>query len=490
MRYSLLSVTGCILVWAGAALAQPAHFAFSKDEVHEVKLTFHQADFWQQLTNNYADNEDDVPYIEADLDWGSYSFKRIGVRFKGNSSYKGAQTDKKPFRLKLNEFVKGQKIGGIASFNLSNGWNDPSLIREGVYFNIAQWAGFVGPRSNFAALTINGKFWGLYVLGEVVNGDFLDTYFPGDSKGNLYKAEMGGTLEDKGDDPVAYKTMFEKKSNEELDDWTDVAEFCTVLNRTPVENLKQALDAKLDVDSFLAAMALDNLTVNQDNYTGQFAQNYYIYRRPSDGKFVWILWDPSLAFAAFGGSVTTPVLYSAETATGGGMFPGNGGANPGQPPFDPNNPPQVPPGVLPPGGAQPGQPGPQPGNGGGGTAPAFTSRNRPLFTRMMQVPEYKERYGQIYRWLVSFLSKDQVNGRMQTLHDLIRPWVVRDTNNLSTLAQFDASLDGTISTDAPGAGGGAQAGRSVPLQTLFTQRLDWVRTQVALNPDGSWTPAQ
>ena len=109
---------------------------------------------------------------------------------------------------------------------------------------------------------------------------------------------------------------------------------------------------------------------------------------------------------------------------------------------------------------------------------------------MMQVPEYKERYGQIYRWLVSYVSKEQVNARMQTLHDLIRPWVVRDVNNLSTLAQFDASLDGTLATDVPGAGGGAQAGRSVPLQTFFNQRVDWVNTQVALNPDGSWTPAQ
>lgn len=483
MRYSLFRASGFTLLWAAAAFAQPAHFAFSRDEVHEIKLTFHQTDFWQQLTNNYAENEDDVPYIEADLDWGPYSFKRIGARFKGNSSYKGAQTDKKPFRLKLNEFVKGQKIGGIASFNLSNGWNDPSLIREPVYFNIAQWAGFIGPRSNFAALTINGKFWGLYVLGEVVNGDFLDAYLPGDNKGNLYKAEMGGTLEDKGDDPAAYKTMFEKKTNEDLDDWTDVADFCKVLNRTPVESLKQALDAKLDVDSFLTAMALDNLTVNQDNYTGQFAQNYYIYRRPSDGRFLWILWDPSLAFAAFGGSATTSVLYSAETAGAGGGFPGDGGGNPGVPPFDPNNPPQVPPGGTLPGG---GQPGGQPGQGG---QPGATSRNRPLFTRMMQVPEYKERYGQIYRWLVNYLSKEQVNARMQTLHDLIRPWVVRDTNNLSTLAQFDASLAGTVSTDTPGAAG-PQAGRTVPLQTFFSQRLDWVKDQVALSPDGSWNPAQ
>jgi spore coat protein CotH len=146
-----------LLFLASACFAQmspPGHFAFYRDEVHEIRLRFSQSNYWETLTKNYEDNED-VPYLEASLTWGPFSFAKVGVRFKGNSSYNGATTKKKPFRIKLNEFVKGQKIMGMASFNLSNGWNDPSLLREKVYNDLATDAGIVGPRANMAALYIN-----------------------------------------------------------------------------------------------------------------------------------------------------------------------------------------------------------------------------------------------------------------------------------------------------------------------------------------------
>ena len=50
------------------------------------------------------------------------------------------------------------------------------------------------------------------------------------------------------------------------------------------------------MDSFLTPLALDNATVNLDSHVGM-AQNYYLYRRPSDQKWVGIVWDPSLALA-------------------------------------------------------------------------------------------------------------------------------------------------------------------------------------------------
>jgi len=182
-----------ILLFAAAGQAQPppTHVAFDPDAVHEIRLRFSQPDWWEQLTKNYQENEDDVPYLEASFSWGDYRFDKVGARFKGQSSYQGATTRKKPFRIKLNEFVKGQKIGGMASFNLSNGWNDPSFVREKVYYELAAAAGLQSPRANYAALYINDTYWGLYFLGEVVNGDFLENHFGADKNGNLYKGDMG-----------------------------------------------------------------------------------------------------------------------------------------------------------------------------------------------------------------------------------------------------------------------------------------------------------
>lgn len=142
------------------------------------------------------------------------------MRFtKGNSSCRGARTDKKPFRLKFNEFVKGQKVQGIGSINLNNSWNDPSHVREKLYYEIATAAGMKASRTNFANLYINDKYWGLYLLCEIVNQDFLDTRFPtGERTGNLYKGDPSGTFEYSGEDKTTYKSLYEKKTNEDADD--------------------------------------------------------------------------------------------------------------------------------------------------------------------------------------------------------------------------------------------------------------------------------
>jgi hypothetical protein len=84
-----------------AALAQvtpPTSAVFDSDQVHEIRLTFANSDWYTVLLNDYDTYPDDTPYRSASLVWGDYKFDSIGVRFKGNSSYRGATTRKKPFR--------------------------------------------------------------------------------------------------------------------------------------------------------------------------------------------------------------------------------------------------------------------------------------------------------------------------------------------------------------------------------------------------------
>jgi uncharacterized protein (TIGR03437 family) len=184
------------------------------------------------------------------------------------------------------------------------------------------------------------------------------------------------------------------------------------------------LDKLIDVDSFLAALALDNATVNLDSYVGM-AQNYYLYRRPSDQKWVWIVWDPSLAFGALSQGLTVQQMkdlaleWVQSTSTG----------------------------AL----------------GGGGIGGA--SVTRPIATRLWQVPAYKQRYREIYRSIVEKqMVTATVTARMNALRDLIRPFVEKDTQKLVTQAQFDAAMtsDATSGLDGgpggPGGAGGIQSG--------------------------------
>ncbi len=115
----------------------PFSSVFDQDAVHTIRLTFKQAGWWDRLTANYTNYPDNTPYIEASIAWGSTTFDTVGDCFKGNSSYNGATTKKKPFRIKLNQFVKGQKVDGMSSFGLSNAWNDLSFVREKPYYETA-----------------------------------------------------------------------------------------------------------------------------------------------------------------------------------------------------------------------------------------------------------------------------------------------------------------------------------------------------------------
>lgn len=433
-------------------IAPPASTIFDQAAVHEIRLTFKQADWYEQLTADYAAARDNTPYREASLVWGQYRFESVGVRFKGNSSYSGSTTKKKPFRIKLNEFVKGQKIEEMASFGLSNGWNDPSFVREKAYYEMAAKIGLPAARSSFAALYINDEYWGLYILGEIVNGDFLDHHFAkSDRDGNLYKAQNpGANLAYLGADVAAYEAFFSKESNEEENDWTDLIELARIFDQTPSAELPGKLTNLVDVDSFLTALAFDNLTVNTDSYVGM-AQNYYLYRRSSDNKWVWIPWDPSLAFGALGqgSSADLPLEWvQGSNAGGGGGFPGGG-------------------------------------LGGGA---------RPIATKLWEVPQYKQRYREIYQRLVDqvFLPA-QIIARMNTLRDMIRPSVEKDTQKLVTLEQFEAAVEGQTGAPAtPGfpisGGPGGGVGLSAPaLKPFINAREISVRAQLAGRPSPSLT---
>ncbi len=474
MRFTLLT-----LLVAGAAAAQtpPGHPLFEKDEIHEIRLRFAQSDYWSRLTANYAENEDDIPYIEASFEWRDLKFDKIGVRFKGNSSYRGARTDKKPFRLKFNEFVKGQKIQGIGSVNLNNSWNDPSYVREKLYYETAARAGMRASRTNYAALYINDTFWGLYVLGEVVNGDFIDSRFPaGERSGNLYKGDPGGTFEYKGAEKTAYKSMYEKKSNEDEDNWDDLIELSRVLNETPEEQLVAELEKRMDIDSFLRVMALDLITVNLDNYIAM-AHNFYLYRRPSDNRFEWILWDPSLAFGAFPAGLSVeemknlPFLWMRAQGVGG-----------------PGGPPPGGPGPMPGG---PGGPGPMPPAGGGGAATGA----RPLVTRLWAIPEIQRRYyAKFDEFMKDAAKPEPIVERMRELQTLVRPRVSEDPNKLNTLEEFEKSMiadqqlagglggPGQAPPGAPGLppGGGFMGGNQLPgLEAFVRDRSAFVVKTVA-----------
>ena len=414
---------------APAALQPADHPLFDGDAVHEIHLTFSQADWWQQLTDNF-ENYDDPPYLEADFDWGAEHLASIGVRFKGNSSYWSYYGLKKSFKLDLDEYVAGQELHGLDKLNLNNCFLDPSYVREKAAYELCDALGVAAGRTNFAALYINGDYWGLYLLVEQQDQEFLESRHGAAEDGNLWKGEPYGSLEYLGADESLYHADYELKTNEDVNDWSGLVDLVDALNNTPLAALPDSLHNRVDINSALAMLAIDNYTVNLDSYIGRCA-NYYFYHRARDGRFYFTKWDMNESFGVFN-------MYGLSITQLQQLSPW-------------------------------------------WTNPLF-GEERPLAGQLFQVPAYQDVYlGHMQRLIAGAADPDVLVPRLEELRDLIRPWVETDPNTMFTTAQFEACMTTTVY-----ATGGPPPGRAIPaLQNLIEARHSYLTGLI-----GAWTPIE
>ena len=202
----------------------------------------------------------------------------VGVRKKG---FIGSQSDTKPsLKLRFDKYVDDQALGGIVErMTLNNSIQDPSMINTCLAYRVFAAAGNPAPRCNFATVSVNGKDLGLYVHVEEIKPPFLARHFES-AEGNLYE----GTVSDFTD---VYRGTFEKKTNEDDADWSDIDAVVAAL-QDPTDAGLQRLSEIVDLDRFLSFWATESLVGHWDGYTGD-RNNYHFYREP-DGPFVFIPW--------------------------------------------------------------------------------------------------------------------------------------------------------------------------------------------------------
>lgn len=412
---------------AMAALVPAPHPLFEEDAVHEIHLTFAQSNWWDQLTDNF-ENYDDPPYLEASFAWDSTTLSSIGVRFKGNSSYWNYYGDKKSFKLDIDEFVVGQEIDGLDKLNLNNCFLDPSYVREKAAYELCEAMGMATCRTNYAALYINGSYWGLYLLVEQQDQEFIESRYGAGEDGNLWKGEPYGSMEYLGSAESSYYDDYELKNNETTNDWSDLVDFIDQINNTSSSVLPDSLHNRLDVNSAMAMLAADNYMVNLDSYVGRCA-NYYFYHRDLDDRFVFTKWDQNEAFGIFNMyNLSTTQMYQLS-------------------PYWVN---------------------PQYGE------------NRPLAENLWEVSGYVDVYlGHMKKLMAGAADPTTLTARMEELRDLIRPYVYDDPNTMFTTSQFEACMTSSVYASF-----GPPPGRSIPaLQTFLTSRHAYLENLI-----GAWTP--
>ncbi len=273
--------------------ADPSDAYFALDRVLDISIEIAPED-WDTLRHQTRTFDDLIAEIEeyglsqpfADIyDWFSgtvtvdgETYADVGVRKKG---FIGSQSDTKPaLKLRFDKYVDGQILGGIMErMTLNNGIQDPSMVNTCLSYRVFAAAGNPAPRCNFATVSVNGKNLGLYIHVEEIKPPFLARHFES-AEGNLYE----GTVSDFTPD---YRGTFEKKTNEDAADWSDIDVVVAALLDPSDAGLK-ALSEIVDLDRFLSFWSTEVLVGHWDGYAGD-RNNYHFYREP-DGPFVFIPW--------------------------------------------------------------------------------------------------------------------------------------------------------------------------------------------------------
>jgi hypothetical protein len=262
-------------------------------------LTFDQNDWDQELRAFYGTDVEVPATVVVD----GKSYREVGVHYRGNSSYRMVPEGLKHSLNLAFDFVhQEQRLGGYKTLNLLNSNNDTTFVRTVLYSEIARHYLPV-PRTNYMRVVINGESWGVYVNVEQFNNDFLREWFK-ESKGARWKVPGSprgrGGLEYLGEQPSAYKRIYEIKTKDEQESWNALIQLCKVLNLTETSRLQAALEPILDVDGVLRFLALEAALVNNDGYWTR-ASDYSIYRDGS-GKFHILPHDFNEAFGGEAGA--------------------------------------------------------------------------------------------------------------------------------------------------------------------------------------------
>lgn len=251
----------------------------------------------------------DFEYAKGDLEFNGKTWKDVGVRFKGNSSYAmSAGSLKRPFKIDFNRFVDGQEFHGLKMINLANNAFDPSQLREALSCSVFRDAGVPAARTAFVELylTVPGKYdrvlVGLYTLIEEVDGTFLKNHYS-NSKGLLIKPEGIQGIPYLGPDWKRYEDKLRPKKEADAKARERYLAFTRLVNFADDDEFNKAIGQYLNLDSFLRYVAVCSAMVNQDSFVG-IGHNYYLYLNPADNRFNFIPWDLNNTFgglAMFGG---------------------------------------------------------------------------------------------------------------------------------------------------------------------------------------------
>ncbi|ULL18733.1 spore coat protein CotH [Paenibacillus sp. H1-7] len=410
---------------------------------------------WQEMLETAAEEE----YISADVTINGTTIKNVGIRPKGNSSLKQVvaddTTDRYSFKIKFDEYVDCQTWMGLDKIVVNNMQSDNSYMKEYLSYDIMSYIGVDAPLYAFADIQVNGEAWGFYLAVEVMDGSYLDR--TKDGEGELYKpnnddkmmagmgnmrgvpagangdtaaagaqgasgnagtegsppqrpardavtaptgmppadgignrgpgggmnsAQNGVSLVYTDDKASSYSAIFDNAETK-----TDETDYERVI--AALKNLSTGTDlaSSVDVDAVLKYFAAHTVVVNMDSYTSNMGHNYYLYE--NDGQLSMLPWDYNMAFGGFqAGNASEVVNLAIDTPLSG-----------------------------------------------------VSLQDRPILGKLLEVPEYKEKYHAYLQEIVNgYFADGKFEQTVANLDQLISSHVQNDPSAFNTYEEYKSAV--------------------------------------------------
>ncbi|MES2747540.1 MAG: CotH kinase family protein [Bacteroidota bacterium] len=383
------SADGKILYTGGVV---PTSGFYNKNLVKDVYLNFTQSDYWTQLTNNYASETN----IAATMIYDGVTYPNVGVRFRGNTSYTtiGA-SQKKSFSVETDFVDDNLKIDGYNDLKFNNAHQDPTFMREVLYNRMARRHMPIA-KGNYVHLYLNNIDWGIYPNIQAVDKTFLDEWWTSND-GARFRAttENTGTpgggwgdgtagMNYLGTTAATYQQYYTLKSNDVvLDPWQTLIDATLSLSTATAAN-SETVKTKIDVDKVLWHLACENIFTDDDSYIMKGKMDYMVYYEPETGRTTSFEYDGNSTF-----------VTAAATSANWGPFKN------------------------------------------------VTNANYPLLNKLINIPEWRQRYLAHYRTILTeTFTTANANALVDELDAQISALVAADTKKLYSTAQYTSGVPG------------------------------------------------
>ena len=172
---------------------------FDTDQIMDIDILMDEDD-WNDMLENAISEE----YYSCDVVVNGKTFYSVGIRPKGNTSLSSIvndpDTDRYSFKLEFDHYIEGQTCYGLDKLILNNNYADATNMKEAIVYDMYQYLGVDASLYNYAKISVNGDYRGVYLALEAVEDSFMLRNY-GTEDGNLYKPEsmgIGGGVDGNG----------------------------------------------------------------------------------------------------------------------------------------------------------------------------------------------------------------------------------------------------------------------------------------------------